>query len=456
MKLFNTYIEYENRFAFISEDSNFVLLEKRNSPISVKELAQKNIVILCSEGYLKDFARCRRNAQIFRNDKGRILDVVYKNKVLKNFNALSGYIDFEVLKRDFEFRGETQSELMKEYVEFLRKVGLSCSQIAMFSRSGIAECVFYKKTGQLFKISNNALPKTEEERKAVFEYYKKRLIEKNGMIYGKLQHEKGQFNDVFMIDINNFYGFVLIAEEFLLNNPYQVLFSEHAKKEPQYGHLPDEFRNAICHNYKTAKFSVKTRGEKLFFKGCNNLTLGRSENFGIYKSRTRQMARNFLQPQHGFYTIEAGISYLETYMNLFEKHGAKIVKVDTDGISMTNIDYEKGKAIVDKINQAVVNILRKAGNSEENCTCGIGQFKIEGFAERYYQFADKAYCYEEKGRITIKFSGMSDAKKKEIIEQCKTFDNVVEELMKYDPCVCAPVCVNDRFEISFNKKEDFA
>lgn len=220
MKLFETDMEYENQFAFIGADSDIILLENRQSPITIEDFVKMPLVVFCPEEYMRDFAKHRPRAQMFRNNKGRLLNIIYRNKVLKNFSALSGYADLNVLNKHFEFGAESQAEIMKKYIQFLRANKLKCNQIAMFSKSGIAECVFYKKTGQLFKYSNTALPQTEKEREAVYQYYKQQLLKKNGMIYGKLQHEKGDFKNVFMIDINNFYGFVLVASQYLLNNPY--------------------------------------------------------------------------------------------------------------------------------------------------------------------------------------------------------------------------------------------
>ena len=282
------------------------------------------------------------------------------------------------------------------------------------------------------------------EREVIYEHFKKELIEKNGKIYGKLECAPGYYENVLMIDLNNFYGYQLITKQFLVGHPYQVLTG---KKEAEWNYLPEKFRNTIISNYKEAHKSETPRGIRRFWKGINNLTLGRSESKQIYYNRKRSDAGSFLQPQHGFQVIMYGIDDMETYMNLFEQLGGKIIKVDTDGLSIIGLNNEK--EIVDKFNEVIVDRLRAAGLKEEDAQCGIGQFKIEGIADKYYQFADKAYCYQIGDKIEITYAGLSDQEKQKIIEKAgNSFEKVVELLKEKKVKRFTPISLGrNNFEI---------
>jgi len=104
----------------------------------------------------------------------------------------------------------------------------------------------------------------------------------------------------------------------------------------------------------------------------NNLAPGRSENLDIYLKRTRTRTAGFLQPQHGFEIVSAGIDYLEAYTDIFRQCGAKIICRDTDSIKLTGLTREQGQKIVDLINEGVVQSLIDAGLTEEQANCGIG------------------------------------------------------------------------------------
>lgn len=445
----------ENRFAFIGEtDPEDVLLETRVKRIEMKELVKMNIMIFITEKTIRQIVKKLKikDEDCFRNGGKRIILCRYKNLFFKNFNALSGYASLEKLKKDFNFKSETEAGIMKEYVLFLLKdIKLPHNEIAMSTKSRIAEVMTYLKTGDLFYVSNNSLPKTERERRVVFNFFKEKLIEKNGSVYGVLDHKKGYYENVLMIDLNNFYGYQSIAKKFLKNNPYQVINGE---AEPVYDYLPDGFRAAIIHNYKTAKKKdeetkeyVYPKGVRNFFKNGNNLTIGRSENLDIYFKRSRKTKRNSLGPQHGFEIISNGIDDLNQYTKVFESLGATHIKRDTDGIAFVGVDKEKGQKIVDFINKQVVAQLLAAGLSEEDANCGIGQFKVEGYAEKYYQFGDKAYCYQVNGKIEITFAGMSDEEKEQVLATSKNFDEVVEKLKNRQIQLAKPIEINKKYEL---------
>lgn len=444
----------ENRFAFIGEkDPEDILLETRVKRIKMEELVKMNIMIFITEKTIRQVVKKLKieDKDCFRNGGKRIILCRYKNLFFKNFNALSGYASLEKLKKDFNFKSETEAGIMKEYVLFLLKVKLPHNEIAMSTKSRIAELTTYSKTGDMFSISNNNLPKTDKERRAVFNFFKEKLIKKNGSVYGVLDHKKGYYENVLMIDLNNFYGYQLVSKKFLKNNPYQVIYGN---VEPIYDYLPDNFRFAIIHNYRTAKKEnedtkeyVYPKGIRDFFKGGNNLSIGRSENLEIYLKRSRKTKRNFLGPQHGFETISKGIDDLNQYTTVFESLGATHIKRDTDGIALIGVDKEKGQKIVDFINKQVVAQLLAAGLSEEDANCGIGQFKIEGYAEKYYQFGDKAYCYQVNGKIEITFAGMSDEEKEEVLMTSKNFEEVVEKLKNRQIQLAKPIEINKKYEL---------
>lgn len=290
--------EFENRFGFYSYNERKAYLEKRKSSITLSQLISGNYIIFTTEQTLKNilkrFEISKEN--INENNNGRVIGISIGNCYFKNFNEICGYVDLEKLGRDFNFNG-SEIDIMKGYIDFLRKNKLKCNEIAFSSNSTISEIIFYKKTGDLFYIGNNNLPKTSKERKIVFNYFKNELIKRNGKVYGVLYHKKGYYENVLRIDLNNFYGYQLLVEKFLDGNPYQALCG---MKEATYSYMPDGIRQAVLHNYKVSKEKGQPKGIRRFFKGCNNMTIGRSENLGIYLRRTRQSKRSFLQPQHGF------------------------------------------------------------------------------------------------------------------------------------------------------------
>lgn len=120
-------------------------------------------------------------------------------------------------------------------------------------------------------------------------------------------------------------------------------------------------------------------------------------------------------------------------MELFKQYGGTIIKADTDGLAITGFSEDEGKRMVEAFNKVIVNRLRAAGLSEEDAQCGIGQFKIEGYSEKYYQFGDKAYCFSTENGYEIKFSGMSDNRKQEILESSNNFEEIVEKLKNEKP-----------------------
>lgn len=405
---------------------------------------RKESLIVFTDDYTIKAIEKVKNSWIDRTKiEDRTVILFTKTVTLKSFSYISGYSSFPDLKEDFGFKGETPVELMKEYVEFLEKIGIRKNQIAMYGQSGIAECFTYKGISQeLFKISNNNLPKTEKERKIVFNYYKEKLVKENGKIYGVLDCVPGWHKNVFKVDLNNYYGYLLCSQKYLLGNPYQVL---EKKKEAEYGYLPYALRQKILQNYKLANRPGIPKGEKRFFKGANNLTLGRSENLNIYQRRTRASARGFLQPHHGFETIRRGSEILETYSEIFRQAGGVIVGRDTDAI-WVEIEKETGLKIIEFLNREAVKNLKLAGLSEEEANCGIGQFKFEGYYQNFYQFGDKAYCYQDfNGEIGITFAGLSRKEKKLIIESSNNLEDVVRALKTEEIRKKKPIVINDRF-----------
>lgn len=439
MKVFGR--EFENRFGFFYNDA--AALEKRKK-ISVEELlGKKNLIV-----FTDDFTiRAIEKAENSWTDKIKIEDrtvVLFTRTItLKSFSYISGYSNFSDLKEDFGFKGETPVELMGEYVGFLENIGIRRNDIAMYGQSGIAEAFTYKGISQeLFKFSNNNLPKTEKERKVVFRHYKEKLIGENGKVYGVLDCVPGWHKNVFKVDLNNYYGYLLCSQKYLTGNPYQVL---EGKKEAEYEFLPYALRQKILQNYRLANRPGIPKGEKRFFKGANNLTLGRSENLNIYQRRTRTSSKGFLQPQHGFETIRRGAEILETYSEIFRQAGGTIVGRDTDAI-WVEIDKEIGLKIIDFLNKQAIQTLKAAGLSEEEANCGIGQFKFEGYYQNFYQFADKAYCYQDfEGKIGITFAGLNRAEKKKIIEQAKSLEDVVKILKTKEIMKKKPLIINDKF-----------
>lgn len=421
--------EFENRFAFFSsQNPNKIFVEERQSPLDLIEALQKQFIIFTTEKIVNELLKIFEipKENINENKNGRIIGIFIGNSYFKNFNEISNYSDLNSLKEDFNFPSSSEISIMKNYIDFLRKNKLRCNEIAYSTSSTICELVFYKKTGALFYIHNNNLPKTPKERKRVFKYFKNELIKENGKVYGVLFHKKGYYENVLRVDLNNFYGYQLLVKKFLNGNPHQVL---NGKKEATYSYMPDGIRNAVLHNYKVSKEKGQPKGIRKFFKGCNNMTIGRSENLGIYLRRTRQSKRNFLQPQHGFSVILGGIKDLNSYIKVFQDYGGEIIKADTDGLAIVGLSNEVGEKLVKAINSIVVKKLLAAGLSEEDANCGIGQFKIEGYSKQYYQFGDKAYCFTtEKEKWEIVFSGMGKERKKEILKKSSNFEELIENL----------------------------
>lgn len=424
--------EYEDNFIFIDDQGN-ILMENRKKPMDMNELMEtkKNYVVFVSDSNINsiylEFKESNIEIEEFRSDiDNRLLRLTVNNFRFKNFDALVGpsFSNPAKFKEDFGFESDTVAGLMKEYVKFLESAGLYRRHIALYNASGIAERVFYHKCGKMFFIGNNDLPKMKMEREAIFEHFKNALIEKNDKIYGKLECAPGYYENVLMIDLNNFYGYQLITKKFLVGHPYQVLTG---RREAEWDYLPEKFRNTVIDNYRVAHKPGTPRGIRRFWKGINNLTLGRSESKQIYCNRKKTDVGSFLQPQHGFQVILYGIDDMETYMDLFNQLGGTIIKVDTDGLAIVGLDREE--EIIEKFNEVIVDRLRAAGLSEEDAQCGIGQFKIEGIADRYYQFADKAYCYQIGDEIEITYAGLPDSEKQEILEKAgNDFEKVVELL----------------------------
>lgn len=415
----------EKVFGFIGDDGSTAIENKQN--ITIEELFLKNMVIFTTQKCIVAFSK--ESEDIFKNKDDRILTVSTEAIMFKNFNEMCGYASLEELKELFNFKGITQADIMKEYIGFLRGLGIRRNQIALSSESRLAETVLYHGINrELFNgnKSNNNLPKTKKERRKVFNYYKEKLKEKNnGLVYGVLDCQKGEFKDVFMVDLNNFYGYQVVSKKFLSNNPHQVLFEG---KEPQYSYVPNILRQRFINNYKDSKNDNNPKGIQKFFKKCNNLTIGRNENLNTYLERSRETPRNFLGPQYGFEIISKGIDDMNEYTEIFKKFGANIIKRDTDGIAMTGINRELGEQIVNLINEEIVKRLKMAGLSEEDANCGIGQFKIEGYANKYYQFGNKCYCYQIDGENFIKFSGLPRKERKILISL--PFEELVGELKK--------------------------
>ena len=457
MKVYNK--EYEDRFAFWgSQYDNQILIGDNKKEITYRELFEKKIVVFMPESFIKYFAKAHGNkVKLHRGGTGRILGIEYPTLLFKNFNAISGYAKFKDLKEKFNWDTDNEAELMRLYINFLHSkkegMGLKNSEIAMGAKSYIAETAMYKGlSGELFYISNNSLPKSSDERRFVFNYYKSKLMEKSGKIYGILECNPGYYRNVLRIDLNNFYGYLQCAEKFLSNNPYQVLTG---KIEPKYDFLPRSYREKIIHNFKIANKKddkgnyIYSKGIRQFHKDMNNLTPGRSENLDIYLKRTATRTAGFLQPQHGFEIVSKGIDYLNSYTEIFKKFGAVIVGRDTDSIKLTGLTEEQGRAIVSYINKKVVESLIKAGFSEEDANCGIGQFKIEGYSEEFYQFANKAYCYTSSEGIKITFAGMTDSEKEELLKTNPTFNEVVEKLKTRKVQLTMPIEINGKLLIEF-------
>lgn len=461
MKLFGK--EYEDRFGFMgSQYDDQILLERRASEISLSDLAKKkqNFIIFTTDPLIRELEKMFGDkVKAYRGGNGRILGLEFKTLLFKNFNAICGYSSFEDLREKFEWDTDNEAELMRLYINFLHSkkggMGLKRTTIAMAGRSYIAEAALYKGlSGEIFYISNNALPKTEKERRAVFNYYKNKLMEKSGKIYGILECEPGGYENVLRIDLGNFYGYLQCVQKFLSNNPYQVLTG---KAAPIYDYLPIAYREKIIHNYSVANMKdengkyIYPKGVRQFHKDMNNLTPGRSENLDIYLKRTRTRTAGFLQPQHGFEIVSAGIDYLEAYTDIFRQCGAKIICRDTDSIKLTGLTREQGQRVVDLINEGVVQSLINAGFTEEQANCGIGQFKVEGYSKRYHQFADKAYCFtNDKDEIEITFAGMGKKEKQKLLSTNPSFDDVVKQLEKRQTQILMPIEVNGKYDIIFN------
>lgn len=457
MKVYNK--EYEDRFAFWgSQYDNQILIGDNKKEITYRELFKKKIVVFMPESFIKYFAKAHKDkVKLHRGSAGRILGIEYPTLLFKNFNALSGYAKFKDLKEKFNWTTDNEAELMRLYINFLHNkkdgMGLQNNAIAMGSKSYIAETAMYKGlSGELFYISNNSLPKSSDERRFVFNYYKSKLMEKSGKIYGILECNPGYYTNVLRIDLNNFYGYLQCAEKFLSNNPYQVLTG---RVEPKYDFLPRPYREKIIHNFKIANEKnskgnyVYSKGIRQFHKDMNNLTPGRSENLDIYLKRTATRTAGFLQPQHGFEIVSKGIDYLNSYTEVFKQFGATIVARDTDSIKLVGLSEEQGRALTDYINKKVVESLIKAGFSEEDANCGIGQFKVEGYSKEFYQFADKAYCYTTSKGIEITFSGMTEGEKEELLETNPTFSEVVGKLKIRRVQTTMPIEVNGKLLIEF-------
>lgn len=463
MELYGT--EYEDRFAYMgSQRDNQILLGDNKKEITFDRLASMKIITFTTESMISElglaFKKEIKEGKIikFNNGNGRILGLQFPTVLFKNFNAISGYSSFEAMRQRFEWDTDDEAELMRKYVKFLcskkEGMGLLKKQVAMAAKSFIAECAMYKGlNGELFHIHNNALPKTEEERRYVFSYYKNKLKEKSGKIYGILECIPGDYENVLRIDLGNFYGYLQCVQKFLKNNPYQVLTGRVA---PIYDYLPKPYRDKIIHNYQVANKKddkgtyLYSKGIRQFHKDMNNLTPGRSENLDIYLKRTRRKTAGFLQPQHGFEIVSAGIDYLEAYSEIFRQFGATIICRDTDSIKLIGLTREQGQKIVDMINEGVIQSLIEAGFTEEQARCGIGQFKVEGYSSRYHQFGDKAYCFiNEKNEIEITFAGMTDREKKVLMSTNPTFDEVVEALNNRETKMAVPIVINDNIEVNF-------
>lgn len=448
---------YEDRFAFWgSQPNNQILIGDNKKEITFRELVKKHIIVFMPEILIREFEKFVNEgsvkAKIHHGSLGRILGIEFETLMFRNFNALCGYAKFEDLKESFEWDTDNEAELMRHYIHFLhdkeKGIGLQNPLIAMGAKSFIAECGIYKGlSGAMFYISNNAMPKSSEERRFVFNYYKNKLMEKSGKIYGILEHKPGYYQNVLRIDLHNFYGYLQCVEKFLSNNPYQVLTG---RIEAKFDYLPQSYRNKIIYNYKIAnQKDIYSKGVRQFFKDMNNLTPGRSENLEIYLKRTTTKTAGFLQPQHGFEIVSKGIDYLESYTQIFKQFGAVIVARDTDSIKLTGLTEEQGRRIVNYINKKVVESLIAAGFSEDDANCGIGQFKVEGYSKEYYQFADKAYCFTTDKGIEITFAGMGKKEKEELLKTNPTFNEIVEKLKSRHTQVIMPIEVNNKWVINF-------
>lgn len=420
---------FENRFCFVGSCKGDYLIEGRQKPLEVEELLSGRYLVFTTQENIVDFIKARKtsNGDVFNN---RVFDVEIDGITFLNFNRLCG-CSIQDLKESFGFEVETEAEVMRKYVEFLLsdECGLRRNQLVNASRSTIAEKLMTKgvhvvKPGW----DNNNLTKFLKERKYVFNSFKSHLLEKNNMIYGVLDCKPGYYENVYMIDLNNFYGYLQVVGTFIQNNVYKVLKE---KEEPVFGYLPKDYRNNIIDNYNKSKKHYKS-----FFKQNPNLTNGRGMNKGIYLRRSRKGNGSFLGPHISFQVIENGIDLMNGYTKLFEKFGAQAIKRDTDGISFVGITKEQGEILRNAINQQVKETLKNAGI--EDFDCGIGQFKFEGFADKYYQFCDKGYAYEIDGKRTIKFSGLKKERKKEIIAAASCFEDVVEALKKENVVITEP------------------
>lgn len=447
----------ENRFGFLGNDGSCCLEGKKL--IESEELQKMNIVIFVSSKFLevvynKMVELGETNFKPFYcNGKINGIYALGSKTLYRNFdNICSEGTNLESIKEDFELDGNN-AEVMCGYVEqILKTFHIQRRQVAAFNISGILECVTYRGlSNKVFKISNNELPKLDTEREIVFDYFKKSFLKEHNKkeVYGVLDCKIGHFENVLMIDLGNYYGFLLCTQKYLKGNPYQILSG---RKEPEYDLIPMELRKVIISNYmngnkkENGKYKL-SKGLRRMYKGATNMTIGRSENKEIYMNRNKSSVKSYLQPQHGFATISHGIKIMELYTNYFKEQGNEIICRDTDSIKMVVKDKDKAIELVNEINQNVVRILLNCGFTEEEANCGIGQFKIEGLADEYYQFGDKQYCYRIGNEFGITCSGLERKVQKEIIKRSDCFETLVESIkMNKKDCI---------FNLNLGGKKDY-
>lgn len=338
--------------------------------------------------------RDNQTVNVIENDKG-IYVIETKDHRFINFNAVAGVSRVAQVKEKYKTKGETELDLMENFVQFLLSLDVPYRVLATKWLTGIQRELFYKdlsKEDLNFKDKRFNLMRSSEEgkRKFVWEYLKKSCEDS-----GILETTVGEFENVMSFDVSSLYPYILIAFPFMIEDPYPYFY--HGKPYAgKWDFLPIRFRKRIIEFYK--KKEEGTEGK--FYKLCLNSLTGKSiSDFEIKKNN--QNKNNFLAPQHGFQVIEIGRRILEDMTEKLRNAGCVILERDTDSVKFQG-DEEKARRILEEENKKVIDRLIRSGLSFKDASCGIGQWKFEYKAEKFEQRSPKHYSYCVNGEWTHK------------------------------------------------------
>lgn len=394
-------VEYNKKFAFMNEEkmrfqSKEYDIKKGFTELKVEQsfgFYSGKFIIFTTFKALQ-FLKENETVKVIENDKG-IYVIESKDYRFINFNQIGNVSRVEQLKDKYNVQGESELELMENFVSFLEGLGVSYKSLATKWLTGIQREIFYKdlsKEDLDFKDKRFNLMRSSEEgkRKFIYEYLKKSCEDS-----GILDTTVGTFNNVMSFDVSSLYPYILIAFPFMVEDPY-IYFYKGQRYSGKWDYLPIKFRRHIIKFYK--KKEEGTTGK--FYKLCLNSLNGKSiSEYEI--GRDNQNKTNFLAPQHGFQVIEIGRRILDDMTQKLIKLGCTILQRDTDSVKFQG-NQEAALELMKQENRKVIERLIRSGLTYGEASCGIGQWKFEYNAEIFIQRSAKHYSYCVNGKWTHK------------------------------------------------------